>query len=109
MRGRLALEQEDFELAESHLTEALVLSRNLRGDYHIGTALRSLGRLELVRGDFVKAACLLEESVLLFRNLGFKDGAAGALCYLGRVELERGCLDSRTLVFLPRRPPSCRF
>jgi tetratricopeptide (TPR) repeat protein len=81
--GELARNQSDFDRAERHLGEALILSARVGDEATRAHSLLALGAVMSDRGEYKQAAPIFEESLQLYRRLGEERGAASALASLG--------------------------
>ena len=87
--GRLADHRGDFVMAQSFLSESLVIYRELGDKHGIATSLYWLGVETSLQGDFEVARDLLEQSLVVYRELEDKYGIADAVDFLGYVALEQ--------------------
>ena len=67
--GDLAYYQDDYQIANTVLEEAVKICRTLQAERELATALGLLGILMQLQGDLVTAGPLLEESEKLCRKL----------------------------------------
>jgi predicted ATPase/DNA-binding CsgD family transcriptional regulator len=88
--GWFALEQSDYDQAQSSLEESLQMYRELDDKYGVAHALECLSVAKWRLGDYGRAAQLQEESLALYRELGHEWGIAASLNNLGVVAQEQG-------------------
>jgi predicted ATPase/DNA-binding XRE family transcriptional regulator len=88
--GNLAFRQGDYSSAQSLLTAALELGREIGDKQIIAFSLNGLGNVAAQQGDYTAARSLQNESLALWRELGDELGIATSLHSLGDVAMERG-------------------
>jgi predicted ATPase len=88
--GVLAVNQNDYVLAEALLTEARDLYSALADSSGLAQAMNNLGWVAHECGDYQRAEALCIDGLTLRRALGEEWGAARSLNNLGMLGLERG-------------------
>jgi predicted ATPase/class 3 adenylate cyclase len=88
--GRLALAQDDFDLAATLTEEGLALSRRSGNARGTASALNVLGEVAIENGDQKRAIELFEESLATFRRIGDSWGAAQVLKDIGTLARRQG-------------------
>jgi predicted ATPase/class 3 adenylate cyclase/Tfp pilus assembly protein PilF len=88
--GGLALRQGDYPAAQSLLTAALEVGREIRDKQSMAFSLNCLGIAAQSQGDSPSARALYEESLVLKREIGDKRGIAASLGNLGIVAQSQG-------------------
>ena len=89
MRGLLAEQQKDYDVAEQLLQDALVISRDLKNDHMIAIALNDLGDLERERKHYDKANHYHREALVLAKKQNLKQTQANSAWSLGKLALNR--------------------
>jgi len=87
--GVLALEQDDYVVAQAFLEESLAIRRELGVPQDVASSLNNIGILARERGDYVSARAVLEEGLAIFRELGDRWGITISLNNLGNAALEQ--------------------
>ncbi len=88
--GMLALNQDDFDLAETQLDEALALYRELGEQAGRAHCLSLLGLIAYARSEYAAARAQLEEAEALFQQGGDRRGQAYCLVAGARVCIAQG-------------------
>jgi len=96
--GRLALNQDYYDLAETLCAESLLLFRELGDKAGLAHSFYALGLIAWTRSNYSAAYSLAEESLVLFNELGDKGGSADSNLLLAYVTFDQGAYTrSRTL------------
>lgn len=88
--GRLALGQEEYDVARRMFEGAFTLGKEAEDKRSIALSLDRLGNLSSRQGDNVAARSLFEESLAMSREVGDKGGIALSLIGLGFVAMRQG-------------------
>ncbi len=88
--GRLALFQNNFEVARKYTEESIALYEKAEDTLGLAWSLNSLGEIVDATGDPRKARKLFNESLALYKQTGNKLGSAKGLDDLGRLALWDG-------------------
>jgi predicted ATPase len=88
--AKLAVEQGDYERAETSAEEALSLYRGLGDEKGVADSLNELGWVSMYRGDLERAEALLEESLAAARESDDAWSSARALNALSILVSDRG-------------------
>ncbi len=92
--GMLALDEEEFGLAETQFDKALASAEHL-GDPSLNLDTRlGISRMHHRRGDEAKAITWAEDALTMARRVGYRIYQGRALLELGRAERQIGSLDS---------------
>jgi predicted ATPase/predicted Ser/Thr protein kinase len=83
--GVLALEQRDYESADSLIRESVQITRGLGDKQGVAVSLNALAVIARDRGDLAPAHSLFEENILLWRELGDQRAVARSLSNLANV------------------------
>jgi len=83
--GGIAIEQNEYDEAETHLSRALSHWMNLEEDQGVATAQFNLARIAIDRGDFEKAEVLLTSALELRSLVQDQQGIATIKYYQARI------------------------
>jgi non-specific serine/threonine protein kinase len=88
--GCLAVEQQDFEPARSHLERCVTLARQIGNKRRAASALNSLGVISVQQSNYAAARSFFEQSLALQRELKNQIGIASTLSNLGNLVQDQG-------------------
>ncbi len=88
--GMLALNQDDYDLAETFCRESLALFRERGDKRESALSLYRLGLAAWWKCNYTAVRSLEEEALTLYRQVGDKGGAADPLLILSRLALVQG-------------------
>jgi predicted ATPase/DNA-binding CsgD family transcriptional regulator len=88
--GWIAVQQKDFDHAETLLSEGLEVYQLLEDEQNIATSLYRLGLVALARGNCPLAQSLTEEALSIYYRVGTQEGIADSLLVLSYIFTEQG-------------------